>query len=70
MTRTTYLDETKNNSVAQIPANVQQRASEFEAAHGAEVLTVHHVHGDKWLFEYAINRGTKNHREYRAEVTA
>lgn len=67
MTRTTYLDGTK---IAQIPANVAQRAAEFEATHGAEVLTVHHVSGSKWMFEYAINRGTKNHREYRAEVTA
>ena len=70
MTRTTYLDETNNNSVKRIPQNVAQRAAEFEATHNCEVLTVHHATGDKWLFEYAVNRGTKNHREYRAEVTA
>lgn len=65
MNALTYLDPTQNYKRADVPAAVAVRADEFLAQHtNAEIQVVCPMGGNKWRFQYAVNRYTKRHVEY------
>lgn len=70
MTPRAYLEPETNYTVTPLPAEVSQRAAEFEERKpDAEILTVYHIEHNHWQFAYAVDRGTKRHAEYMYHFT-
>ncbi len=70
MNALTYLNPELNYRRVNVPAAVAMRADEFLTYHtNAEIQVVWPMGGNKWRFQYAVNRNTKRHAEYRYDFT-